>query len=102
MNGAPEYFMEVSLPHFFVGVTDREQEFCDRSMTSMSSSDSSASSFDEDADNVVLVDLPIDAASNTHHHSSFWIKYSTVIVHSSETALQGYLSGRPNTILKQS
>jgi hypothetical protein len=54
-------------------------------------------------DNGELVDSPIDAAIySSRCRSSFWIKNSMVIVHSSETALHSYLSGRPNTIVKQS
>jgi hypothetical protein len=39
---------------------------------------------------------------SSNHHSLHWIKYVTCKSHNDKTAMQKYLSKRPNTILKQS
>jgi hypothetical protein len=88
--------LEVAVPNV-VQLLDVEQ--LQLNMTPFHS-DSSRSDENSPDDSIVRL---VDSGNHIgNRHSSFWVNYSTHKSHNDDTALQLYLSERPNTVLRQS
>jgi hypothetical protein len=89
--------LEVPVPNVFELL---ELEWPEVNMTP-SPSDSSPCGGDSSPDGTIMgvVDCPIGVGSC---RSSFWVDYTTCKCHYDDSALQLYLSERPNTVLRQS